>query len=134
MSAEVTELDDDSPVHPGEAHSHGPSDRTYFKVFWVLVVLTTLEVSTEWWPEDTRNIAVPVLLFLMVVKFFLVALYFMHLKYDPRMLKRIFYTGMLFAIFVYAVALTAMNFWTDSGNPRYDDPPPVPPAPFVAGG
>ena len=138
MSAAVTELDDDSPVHPGEAHSHGPSDTTYFQVFLILVALTTLEVSTYFWDDwfnaNTKAVAVPVLLGLMVIKFFLVALYFMHLKYDPKMLKRVFYTGMLFAIFVYAVALTAMNFWTDSGNPRFNYPPPVPPAPFVAGG
>jgi len=134
MSAPVTELDDDSPVHPGEAHSHGPTDKQYFRIFWVLVVLTALEVSTEWWPDSARNIAVPLLLFLMVVKFFLVALYFMHLKFDPKMLKRVFYAGMLFAIFVYAVALTSMNFWGDSGTTYFNDPPPVPPPPFVAGG
>jgi len=69
-----------------------------------------------------------------VVKFFLVALYFMHLKFDPKMLKQVFYAGMLFAIFVYAVALTSMNFWGDSGTTYFNDPPPVPPPPFVAGG
>ena len=130
MSTDITEVDDHSPVHPGEHHDHGPTDRQYFNIFFILVVLTALEVSTEWWPEDSRNIAVPVLLILMVIKFFLVALWFMHLKWDPALLKRTFYSGMVVAILVYAIALSAMNFWTDSGTTRFNDPPPVPPAPF----
>ncbi len=133
MSTDTTEVDDHSPVHPGEHHDHGPTDREYFKIFWILVVLTALEVSTEWWGEwfgeGSRTIAVVVLLTLMVIKFFLVALWFMHLKWDPAILKRTFYTGMVVAIAVYVIALSAMNFWTDSGTPKFNDPPPVPPAP-----
>lgn len=134
MSTDITEVDDDSPVHPGEHHDHGPTDKQYFLIFWVLVVLTALEVSTEWWTdwfgEGARKIAVPVLLILMVIKFFLVALYFMHLKFDNAILKRTFYFGMILAIVVYTIALSAMNFWEDSGSTRFNDPPPVPPAPF----
>jgi cytochrome c oxidase subunit IV len=137
VSTDVTEVDDDSPVHPGEHHDHGPSDRQYFNIFFVLVVLTALEVSTEWWNEwfgeATRPFAVALLLFLMVVKFFLVASYFMHLKWDPSLLKRTFYFGMVVAIIVYIVALSAMNFWTNSGSNQFDDPPPVPPPPFCTG-
>ena len=133
MSTDVTEVDDDSPVHPGEHHDHGPTDRKYFEIFVILVVLTALEVSTEWWPDDARNIAVPLLLFLMVVKFFLVAMFFMHLKFDPAILKRIFYGGTIFAILIYVIALSAMNFWTNSGSDGFNDPPPVPPPPFCTG-
>ena len=111
MSSDITEVDDDSPVHPGEHHDHGPTDRQYFQIFIILVVLTALEVSTEWWPEDSRSIAVPLLIFLMVVKFFLVVI----------------------AIAVYVVALSAMNFWTNSGSDGFNDPPPVPPPPFCTG-
>ena len=108
MTTDITEVDDHSPVHPGEQHSHGPTDGQYFTIFWVLVVLTALEVSTEWWTdwfgEGSRKIAVPVLLILMVIKFFLVALYFMHLKFDSALLKRSFYFGMILAIAVYGIA------------------------------
>jgi hypothetical protein len=55
----------------------------------------------------------------------MVALYFMHLKFDSPMLKRIFYSGMVLAIAVYAIALSAMNFWTDSGVNQFNDPPPA---------
>jgi cytochrome c oxidase subunit IV len=136
VSAVVTDLDDDSPVHPGEHHSHGPTDRQYFGIFWILVALTALEVSTYFWDDifnaDTRKVAVPVLLVLMAIKFFLVASYFMHLKFDTKMLRRIFYFGLLLAVAVYVIALSAMNFWTDSGNTGFNNPPPVPPQ-VVAG-
>jgi cytochrome c oxidase subunit 4 len=137
VSTDITEVDDHSPVHPGEHHDHGPTDREYFKIFWILVVLTALEVSTEWWGdwfgEGSRPIAVVVLITLMVIKFFLVALYFMHLKWDPAILKRTFYTGMVVAIAVYVIALSAMNFWQDSGTQQFNDPPPVPPPPACVG-
>ena len=46
---------------------HGPTDKQFFMIFWVLVVLTALEVSTEWWDEwfgeSSRKIAVPLLIF-----------------------------------------------------------------------
>ena len=136
MSATVEQLDDDSIVHPAEHHDHGPTDKQYFIIFFILVGLTALEVSTYFWDDifnaDTKKIAVPALLIMMVIKFFLVALYFMHLKWDSKMLRRIFYGGMLLAIAVYMIALTVMNFWTDSGNTNFNDPPPVPPAPFCA--
>ena len=134
MSTDITEVDDHSPVHPGEHHDHGPTDRQYFNIFFILVGLTALEVSTYWWEdwfgESAHKVAVPLLFVLMFIKFFLVALFFMHLKWDPAILKRIFYGGVVFAVLIYVIALSAMNFWQDSGVQQFNDPPPVPPAPF----
>jgi cytochrome c oxidase subunit 4 len=133
------DVDDDSPVHPGEHHDHGPSDATYFKVFWVLVAITALEVSTyfwdEWFGEGSWSFAVPLLLIMMVVKFVLIASVFMHLRFDSRMLTRIFYFGLGLACLVYVAALSVMNIWTDNGNPWFNDPPPaVTPTTVVEGG
>lgn len=137
--SKTLDVDNDSAAHPGEHHDHGPSDREYFTIFWVLVAITALEVSTYWWDDifnaDTKKIAVPALLIMMVVKFFLVALFFMHLKFDRPILRRIFWAGLLLAIAVYVVALSAMNFWQDSGTVQFNDPPPnVSPPTTVAGG
>ena len=44
MSTDVAELDDHSPVNPGEHHTNGPTERQYFNIFFVLVVLTALEL------------------------------------------------------------------------------------------
>lgn len=128
MSATIEELDDDSPVHPGEHHTHGPSDKQYFTIFWILVAITALEVSTYFWDvwfgEGSWPIAVALLLIMMVVKFGLIASFFMHLRFDSRLLTRIFYFGLATALAVYLVALTVMNIWTDNGNPWFNDPPP----------
>lgn len=127
MSSTVNEVDIEVPE--GEGFEHGATDKQYFAIFWVLVVLTALEVSTHWWEdwfgETARKIAVPLLIILMVIKFFLVALYFMHLKFDNAILKRIFYFGTIVAMAVYGGALSALNFWEDSGTTRIVDPPSV---------
>jgi len=131
MSTSTTDVV--APAQEHDEHSHGATDRQYFMVFWVLVVLTALEVSTYWWEdwfgEGAHKVAVPLLLVLMTIKFFLVALFFMHLKFDQPMLRRIFWFGAIVAMAVYGGALTSMNFWQDSGTTRYDDPPPAIDAP-----
>lgn len=129
MSTTVEELDDDSPVHPGEHHTHGPSTSTYFTIFWVLVAITALEVSTyfweSWFGENAHYVAVPLLLILMAVKFVLIASVFMHLRFDATLLSRIFYFGLLVAVVVYVAAMATMNIFTDNGNPWFNDPPPA---------
>jgi cytochrome c oxidase subunit IV len=53
----------------------------------------------------------PVLLGLMVVKFFTVVLYFMHIKFDNNVFGRLFYIGLGLAVFVYAAALSTFQFF-----------------------
>ncbi len=129
MSTTVEELDDDSPAHPGEHHSHGPSNSTYFTIFWILVAITALEVSTyfwsSWFGDGSHYPAVVLLVIMMVVKFILIASFFMHLRFDSRLLTRIFYFGLAIACAVYLVGLSTMNIFTDNGNPWFNDPPPV---------
>jgi hypothetical protein len=68
----------------------------------------------------------------MVIKFTTVVGYFMHLKFDAIILRRLFTTGIVVAVAVYMIALTSMTFWKDSGVPPFNDPPrakPLPPEP-----
>ena len=141
MSTTAAELDPHPPSHPGEEHTHGPSDGFYFGVFVALFLITALEVSTyfweSWFGEASNTPAVVLLLILMAVKFVMIASIFMHLRFDRPLLKRIFYFGLATAVAVYLVALTTMHIFTDSGNLQFNDPPPVPPAttvPSDAGG
>lgn len=123
--------------HLDEGHTHGPTDGTYFTVFWVLLAITALEVTTYWWedwfgddgwgvaPDSTvRALGTVVLLVLMAVKFALIVGYFMHLRFDARLLRRTFVFGLAGAMAIYLITLTSMTFWTDNGNPEFDDPPP----------
>lgn len=116
--------------HLDEGHTHGPSDSNYFTIFWVLFALTAMEVSTYFWEswfgesDAVRRVGVAVLLTIMVIKFALIAGFFMHLRFDSALLRRVFVFGLLVALVIYLVAMTSMNIWTDNGNPWFNDPPP----------
>ena len=127
------EVDGDDGRHMGhldEGHTHGPTEGQYFTIFWVLFGITALEVSTYFWEDwfgdsdAVRQFGVAVLLTLMVIKFVMIAGYFMHLRFDAPLLRRTFIFGLVVALAVYTVALTVMNIWTDNGNPWIDAPPP----------
>ena len=125
--------------HLDEGHTHGPTDGQYFLIFWTLVAITALEVSTYFWEDwfgetdAVRRVGVAVLLILMLTKFVLIAGFFMHLRFDASLLRRTFIFGLFVAMAVYIVAATSMNIWTDNGNPWFDDPPPAPTATSVPG-
>jgi caa(3)-type oxidase subunit IV len=117
------------------AHDDHPSDLIYWKVFGALLVLTALEVSTYWWPEEWHKVTAVLLIIMMAIKFVTVALYFMHLKNDALILKRVFFAGLVLAFGVYFAALGALTFFKDSGTGSdgrhgFNDPPrekPLPP-------
>ena len=50
----------------------------------------------------------------MIVKFAVVCGYFMHLRYDNPLFRRVFVFGLILAVVVYLIVLTSMQFW-DSG-------------------
>jgi cytochrome c oxidase subunit 4 len=99
----------DEPGHEGLI-SH-PSDLKYVKVAIFLAIVTALEVATYFWEDDSSATLAAVLLPMMVVKFAVVAGYFMHLKFDSPLFTRMFAAGLAFAVVVYAVMLTAFRFW-----------------------
>ena len=49
---------------------------------------------------------------MMGVKFFLVAAWFMHLRFDSSLFTKFFVGGLVLATGVYMIALTAFEFWT----------------------
>lgn len=80
--------------HAEEAHA---SNRTYLIVAGVLAVLTAIEVMV-FYVEALRPVLVPILMVLMAAKFALVAMFFMHLKYDTPVLSGIFGWGLFVAL------------------------------------
>ena len=105
-----------SEVQTGAHGDDHPSDLIYWKVFFALVALTALEVSTYWWPEDWHRVTAVLLIVMMVIKFATVALYFMHLKNDAPLLRRVFFAGLALAVGVYVAALGAMVYFSNSGT------------------
>jgi cytochrome c oxidase subunit 4 len=81
-------------VHDSGAHA---SVRTYVKVAVVLTVITGMEFAAIY-IRQLAPILVPLLLVLSAVKFGLVVLFFMHLRYDRRVLAVLFGGPLLIAI------------------------------------
>jgi len=97
------------PVHDPDDHTGGHSDAFYVKIAIVLAVLTGMEVSLSY--MDIGALFLPILLVLMVIKFFMVVLFFMHLKFDSKWFSLCFYSGLFLAVGVYLAALTTFQFF-----------------------
>ena len=97
-------------AHGGE-EPHIPSDMYFIKVAVILAIVTALETSTYWWPDSMHSVATPALIIMMIIKFFMIILIFMHLKFDNKLFTSMFVAGLAFAVVVYCVMLTAFRFW-----------------------
>jgi cytochrome c oxidase subunit 4 len=88
-----------------EEHAH-PGPRQYVLIAVVLCVLTALEVGLYYLEGDINdNLIIVMLWVLAVVKFFLVAAWYMHMKMDAPFFRRTFVVGICLAIAVYGVVL-----------------------------
>lgn len=92
---------------------HHPGPRQYVNVAIILALITAVEVAI-FYIEALDVILVPALIALSLVKFALVVLWFMHLKFDSPLFKRLFVTGVILALFVFAVVLVI--FFTRGGS------------------
>jgi cytochrome c oxidase subunit 4 len=78
----------------GEVHEH-PTWTQYWKVAVILTLITIVEVWAYYIPSFVASAAFkPSLLIMSAVKFWIVVMYYMHLKYDHKLFKALF-TGPL---------------------------------------
>jgi cytochrome c oxidase subunit IV len=82
-----------------EAHAHDQNDPhvphptagTYVKVGVILTVITMLEVWAYYIPSLVASpFFVPLLLIMSAMKFVIVVLFYMHLRYDHRLFRALF--------------------------------------------
>jgi len=110
----VDEHDHDD--HHDDHDDHGPSDRNYVMIALLLAVFTAVEILLFVFEDDLpRSINKLALIGLMVIKFYIVGAYFMHLKFDHPVLTGVFVFGLVLAVVVYFVMLSAFefSFWND---------------------
>ena len=95
-------------------HSRHPSTKEYVRIAIVLGVLTATEVAIYYidWIHD-NDLLIPLLFFFGSIKFTLVVLWFMHLRFDSRTYARFFLMGLAGAITLFLILL--MVFRTFSG-------------------
>lgn len=100
----------DTLTHDHADVEHGGADSTYVWVALFLALMTGIEVALSY-VKGMRPFPELGLIAVMIIKFVTVALYFMHLKYDPKMCKRVFAFGAIVAIVIYCGMLSVFHFW-----------------------
>ena len=90
-------------------HGHHPGDLLYIQIAIILAVITAAEVMTYF--VDLGAAQTPALIIMMIVKFALVAMFFMHLKFDHKLFSWVFVAGLVLAVAVYMATLLASEYF-----------------------
>jgi cytochrome c oxidase subunit 4 len=78
----------------------------------VLAVVTACEVAVYYITAIPKHALTAMLLIMSAIKFSLVVLWFMHLRFDSRIFRRLFVTGLVLAVAVVLIYLTTLHFYT----------------------
>jgi cytochrome c oxidase subunit IV len=108
---------------PAEDATH-PTPREYVQIAVILAVVTLLEVLAYYLEQGVFGFTIPrwalvlTLIILMAIKFVLVVLWYMHLRYDSPYYRRFFLAGLLLALSVFLVVLLTFGagFWVAVGG------------------
>jgi cytochrome c oxidase subunit IV len=93
---------------PGEVRPH-PSPFKYVVIAVILVVVTAIEVGISYLEGDIPDgLIVTLLLLLAIIKFAMVAAYYMHLQTDRPIFRRFFVLGVIAACMLYAIVLASL--------------------------
>lgn len=113
------------PHREGGEHGAHPSEAKYIVVAVVLAGITAIEVLLSYVTLGSKSVNAPLLLVGMALKFGLVAAMFMHLKFDSRILRRLFVAGLAFAVGCYVTMLLTFHSFTH--QIPIHTPSPLPP-------
>jgi len=101
---------DSSHAAPAAAHAQGEGHatvQTYVRVAVVLGLLTAVEIAALYVPGIPSAALVTLLLVFSVLKFGLVVAFFMHLRYDNKLLTALFVGPLIIAVAI-ILALMAL--------------------------
>lgn len=102
---------------PAEQSAHVVPPQVLLMVFATLLLLTLATVAATWF--DFGSAALVIALGIATVKAALVALYFMHLRYDNPFFAVVFLTALLFlALFLSLTLLDTLQYQPDVENWR----------------
>jgi cytochrome c oxidase subunit 4 len=90
---------------PHSREADHPTPLTYVKIATILVIITAVEVGI-FYIDALANVLIPIFIALSAVKFALVAMFYMHLKFDERLFSWLFVGGMLLATFMILALMT----------------------------
>ncbi|MGH2740303.1 MAG: cytochrome C oxidase subunit IV family protein [Actinomycetota bacterium] len=92
-------------VTPADRERAHPGVGEYVRVAVVLAVVTLIEIALFYMDFVPDGVLVFSLLVLSTIKFGLVALWFMHLRFDSPLFARLFVTGIVLALTVFIIVL-----------------------------
>jgi cytochrome c oxidase subunit 4 len=98
---------------PREAHAphkQHPSAKEYIRIGIILAFLTGFEVWLSY-SGLSGGLLVGLLVATMITKFALVAMWFMHLRFDDRRYSRFFLIGIALAATLYLIVLLLFQVW-----------------------
>jgi cytochrome c oxidase subunit 4 len=96
-------------VHASHApHGSGPTliyhAVNYAKIFYILIALTVATVAASFWRAPNELFNVGIALVIATAKAFFVIRFFMHLKFEGKLIYTIFFAPLMLAI-IMAIAL-----------------------------
>jgi cytochrome c oxidase subunit 4 len=92
-----------------DEHADHPDSSQYIVIGIILAVFTAIEVAISF-ASVPAGIAIPALITLTVLKFILVVLWFMHLRFDSGWFRRLFVFGLIGALLLYAATISLMLY------------------------
>lgn len=104
--SEITDAPTPTLPSQGAAHAH-PGPMKYIQIALALAVLTSIEVGV-YYVKGLKGVLAPLLIIMSIIKFALVGLYFMHLRFDTHLFRRLLVLGIVLALSVYTIALTTL--------------------------
>jgi cytochrome c oxidase subunit 4 len=108
MSMSQTAETEPAP-HAGHQTGH-PGQREYVAIALILAGITAVEVAV-YYISFLKPVQIPIFGVLSLTKFAMVALFFMHLKFDNRFFSVVFVTGLLLACIVFLIFLTMLRIF-----------------------
>ena len=88
-----------------ENHIDHPTPKKYVQIAIVLGILTANEIALYYTEDIVGVFTDPILIILAVGKFIIVVGWFMHLRFENKMVNRFFTGGMILALVLFAIVM-----------------------------
>jgi cytochrome c oxidase subunit 4 len=90
---------------PGAFH---PGLAEYIKIGLILAVITAVEVAV-YYIDALEDVLIPILIVLSALKFSMVVMWFMHLRFDNRLFSTFFVGGLMLVATLFVIVLATLG-------------------------
>lgn len=101
---------DNKTTNTEHVQEHISSYKEHFGTWAALILLTLMTVFISTFGADLRTLTVATALLIATIKALAVALYFMHLKYEPKMYRA--WIMVVMALFIFFLIMVILDYNT----------------------